>query len=410
MKFKCVVTTIICVIFYFTSVPVLALNAEEVYQRVHGSILIIFVLKNKDSDVDKKNVETYGSAVAVTHNIIATNCHLAKDGKRLIVAVNNKPYDAEIVAKNLNQDICLLKIQDVTLVPIKLRPSRDLNIGEDVYAIGNPNLLEKYIARGIYSKYDTDDNGIWLLSDVATAPGSSGGGLFDHDGNLIGITTGGEGALKNITYSAAVDWIIQKLDINPVYRDSYGASKNDSTVSSKIPQPQQSESIKKPDSKLEKIGEYGDSKIALYKKQNGCFIFFPGKNKQGKIESSAIWFPEEDKTIIIFPRIASASKVLDALRADDLLAEIDKKKVTYSGSYFYFEDSRYQLVGYQKPDGKYSVVAVTFEKPITKYLIDGDKFVVVLNSSSLDDAENVRTFGLWGFTEALYDYHKYCRK
>ncbi len=401
--------TIICAIFYFTSVPVFALNAEEVYQKVHGSIFIVFVLKNKDSAVDKKNLEGYGSAVAVTHNIIATNCHVAKDGKRLVVAINNKPHDAEIFAKNLNQDICLLKIQDVTLVPVKLRPSRDLNIGEDVYAIGNPEYLEKYIARGIYSKYDTDDNGIWIMSDVKTAPGSSGGGLFDAYGNLVGITTRGAGELNNISVSGAVDWIIQKLDIPPVYRDSDSTSKNNSTASSKTFEPQQSELIKKSDNKLEKIGEYGDSKVALYKKQDGCFIYFPGKNHLGKIVSSAIWFPVNSDFLFIFPRISSASKVLDALRADNLLAAVEKKKLTYSGSYVYFEKNRFPLVGFKKSDEQYSVILVAFDKPITTYLIDGDNFVVLLNSESLDDAENVRTFGLWGFTEALYDYHKYCK-
>ncbi len=170
-------------------------SAEKVYQHVNNSIFMIF--ETNKSDPNK--VVAYGSGVAVSKNIIATNCHVALKADTSFVKIQKKFQPATLIYKDEPDDICLLKIPENTLIAVSFRAANSVKIGEEVYSIGSPRGYEKSISRGIISnKIKFKDTAI-LQTDASLSPGSSGGGLFDTQSHLIGMTflknesTGAEG-------------------------------------------------------------------------------------------------------------------------------------------------------------------------------------------------------------------------
>ena len=65
----------------------------------------------------------------------------------------------------------------------------DLKVGERVYSVGAPSGLERTLGEGIISGLRATSEGQFIQMTAPISPGSSGGGLFDSSGNLIGITT-----------------------------------------------------------------------------------------------------------------------------------------------------------------------------------------------------------------------------
>jgi serine protease Do len=158
--------------------------AERVYQDVNNSIFMVFEF-NK-SDLNK--VIAYGSGVAVAKNIIATNCHVALKAEARYVKIHNRLEEAALIYQNVPDDICLLKIRNNNLTPVSIRSANSVHIGEEVYTIGSPKGYEKSISRGIISNKIKYKKSSILQTDASISPGSSGGGLFDTQSHLIGIT------------------------------------------------------------------------------------------------------------------------------------------------------------------------------------------------------------------------------
>ncbi len=137
----------------------------------------------------------YGSAVAVTDELAITNCHVVAgagaDGELVIGdGRDGQTSAAELVAANFDADRCVVRARRMRLQPVAgLRRFDSLEVGETVYAIGNPQRLERTLSEGLISgKRGAGDRRL-LQTTAPISPGSSGGGLFDRDGNLVGITT-----------------------------------------------------------------------------------------------------------------------------------------------------------------------------------------------------------------------------
>src|SRR6185369_2980916 len=72
---------------------------------------------------------------------------------------------------------------------VRIRPYVDVKVGERVYTVGAPQGLELSLAEGIVSSKRTIDGGRFVQTSAPMSSGSSGGGLFDAYGHLVGITT-----------------------------------------------------------------------------------------------------------------------------------------------------------------------------------------------------------------------------
>ncbi|HIJ57143.1 MAG TPA: Do family serine endopeptidase [Deltaproteobacteria bacterium] len=137
-----------------------------------------------------------GSGFIIDPNgLIVTNNHVV-DGADQIMAImsDGKEYEAEIVGKDPNTDLALIKIKSGEDFPVvALGDSDGLNVGEWVVAIGNPFGLEQTVTAGIVSAKGRvigsgpyDD---FIQTDASINPGNSGGPLINMNGEVIGINT-----------------------------------------------------------------------------------------------------------------------------------------------------------------------------------------------------------------------------
>jgi len=127
---------------------------------------------------------------------ILTNYHVIADARQVEVTLHNrKKYKATIVGVDEAHDLAVIQIKAADLVPAVLGDSRNLQVGQKVYAIGNPFGLAGTMTRGIVSSIRPvrEPNGATIdeaiQTDAAINPGNSGGPLMNWHGEVIGINT-----------------------------------------------------------------------------------------------------------------------------------------------------------------------------------------------------------------------------
>jgi S1-C subfamily serine protease len=127
---------------------------------------------------------------------ILTNYHVIADARQVEVTMHNrKKYKATVVGTDPSHDLAVIQIKAPDLVPSVLGDSRNLQVGQKVYAIGNPFGLSGTMTRGIVSSIRPvrEPNGATIdeaiQTDAAINPGNSGGPLMNWHGEVIGINT-----------------------------------------------------------------------------------------------------------------------------------------------------------------------------------------------------------------------------
>lgn len=130
---------------------------------------------------------------------IVSNYHVVHQANTLTVTFpDGTRYDAKLVGIAPDYDLAVLKIDAPAdkLVPVEIAPSRDLEVGQTVYAIGNPFGLDTTLSSGIVSALgrtitSMTDRKIYdvIQTDTAINPGNSGGPLLAACGRLVGVNT-----------------------------------------------------------------------------------------------------------------------------------------------------------------------------------------------------------------------------
>jgi hypothetical protein len=193
---KCPVILLISV---FGGAALLAQVAEppqELFKRLAPSVFVVEALDGSGAPV------ALGSAVALRPNEIVTNCHVAERGVTLRVKQGSRSWAAELMREDADNDICRLRVSNLQALPVKTRPSAGVAVGERVFAIGSPEGLELTFSEGVISGVRDIGAGVRLLQTTAAiSHGSSGGGLFDAQGRLVGITTFYVGEAQNLNFA-----------------------------------------------------------------------------------------------------------------------------------------------------------------------------------------------------------------
>jgi len=127
---------------------------------------------------------------------ILTNYHVIADARQVEVTMHNrKRFRATVIGSDPAHDLAVIKIDAPNLTPAVLGDSRNLQVGQKVYAIGNPFGLAGTMTRGIVSSIRPvkEPNGAAIdeaiQTDAAINPGNSGGPLMNWHGEVIGINT-----------------------------------------------------------------------------------------------------------------------------------------------------------------------------------------------------------------------------
>jgi hypothetical protein len=183
------------------------LSPEEIYKKVERSVFVVLASPSL-AEVKVRNI-AQGSAIAVSDHLLLTNCHVVKDRPLIKLWQDGTRADATLVAADDKTDRCVIKTDELTLKPIGgVRPLDSLAVGEHVFAIGAPISLERTLSEGLISGLRPGRARHLVQTSAPISPGSSGGGLFDERGNLVGITTAGfMGGAQNLNFAiAAADW------------------------------------------------------------------------------------------------------------------------------------------------------------------------------------------------------------
>ena len=180
-----------------------ALDAEEqnnisVYRKNVGSVVnITSRVMTFDFFYGLVPQEGQGSGFVIDkEGHILTNYHVIADAREVWVTLHNrKKYKATIVGSDRAHDLAVIQIKATDLQPMTLGDSTNLQVGQKVYAIGNPFGLAGTLTRGIVSsiRQVQEPDGMVIeeaiQTDAAINPGNSGGPLLNWHGEVIGINT-----------------------------------------------------------------------------------------------------------------------------------------------------------------------------------------------------------------------------
>jgi S1-C subfamily serine protease len=152
---------------------------RELFAKVSPSVYTVATLS------------TQGSAVAVSPRALVTACHVVVHGRTVTLSNGTSTLKAEVVGADPVTDRCFLHVEDGELVPVPgFRDYSTLAVGEPVYTIGSPRGLTNTLGAGLLSGLRSgNDKTEYIQITAPLSAGSSGGGLFDESGNLIGVTS-----------------------------------------------------------------------------------------------------------------------------------------------------------------------------------------------------------------------------
>ena len=179
------------------------LDAEEqnnisVYRRNIGSVVnITSRVMTYDFFYGLVPQEGQGSGFVIDkEGRILTNYHVIADARQVEVTLHNrKKYKATIVGVDKSHDLAIVQIKAPDLQPMVLGDATNLQVGQKVYAIGNPFGLAGTLTQGIVSsiRQVQEPDGMVIedaiQTDAAINPGNSGGPLLNSHGEVIGINT-----------------------------------------------------------------------------------------------------------------------------------------------------------------------------------------------------------------------------
>ena len=201
------------------SLPAAAQSANAVYTQVGRSVGIVLVSTFEGQLVGS------GSAVTVAAQTMVTNRHVLLPGHRYQVYIGGYTVDAEVGICDSTQDLCLLSVPRLEARPVEFADANMLSVGDSVYAIGAPNEIGNIVgvsqatrqksysppqvslSNGLITALRPVEDGKIIQTNAAISPGSSGGGLFDARGRLVGITTFAMRSGQGLNMALPVNWV-----------------------------------------------------------------------------------------------------------------------------------------------------------------------------------------------------------
>ena len=216
-------------------------------------------LFNGEPDAESDGASGMGSGVIVSASgYVLTNNHVVEGADLIEVILNDRRRArAKVIGTDPDSDLAVLKIELDRLPVMVLGDSDDLQVGDQVLAIGNPFGVGQTVTGGIVSALGRNQLGIntfenFIQTDAAINPGNSGGALVDANGNLLGINTaiysrsGGSlgigfaipvATAKQVLDSIVRDgqvtrgWIgVEPNDLSPELRETFGVAASSGVI------------------------------------------------------------------------------------------------------------------------------------------------------------------------------------
>ena len=189
MESKNPTISVLLILFFIFLLPLLspALTPQEIAQIALGSTVLATI-------TDASGQSSFGSGFVIGTGQIATNYHFIKgiaSGKVKLVGETTEHVIESVLIADLTHDLVIVKATSLTAPSLTLGDSDAVQIGESVYAAGNPQGLTGTFSQGIVSAIRPDGNSsvedTIIQMTAAVSPGSSGGPVLNSDGEVIGV-------------------------------------------------------------------------------------------------------------------------------------------------------------------------------------------------------------------------------
>lgn len=191
-------------------------SVSDVANKTMNSVVEVRTeIQNNNSYFQQYVEEGAGSGVILSQDgYIVTNHHVIQNATKITVYTKDgQSYSAKLVGTNADEDLAVLKIEATNLTPAVIGSSGNMKVGDMVVAIGNPlGELGGTVTDGIVSALDReiqiDNKAMTLLQTNAQInPGNSGGGLFNAQGELIGIVNAKSGGtnIEGLGFAIPID-------------------------------------------------------------------------------------------------------------------------------------------------------------------------------------------------------------
>lgn len=155
-----------------------------------------------------------GSGFFISREMLATNLHVVKTGHKATFkrVGKNKWYNVKkVIEKNTQQDLAILKVPDVGATVLSLGNSDAVEVGEPVYAIGNPKGLEGTFSPGFISSIRGKDLNRRIQITALISSGSSGGPVLNNEGEVIGVVVGAITEGQNLNFAIPSNYLSKLL-------------------------------------------------------------------------------------------------------------------------------------------------------------------------------------------------------
>ena len=172
-----------------------------------------------NSSVVKVNVATksgghgVGSGVVVAKDHIVTNCHVIADAQGVHVTKYGQSFSPDALLADWENDLCILKFKYLQLDPVKLGNNAELKYEQEVFGKSyGGNTIKAHSSFGRVKGIHSFAGNKIIQSSAWFAMGASGGGLFNQNGELIGVTTFKTAGNSAFYYSMPVEIIKELLN------------------------------------------------------------------------------------------------------------------------------------------------------------------------------------------------------
>jgi S1-C subfamily serine protease len=149
----------------------------------------------------------FASGVVVGPGRVVTSCHAVASTAAVQVRVRNQRLPTRLEYADLERDLCQLEVDELNRRAVRIVAATQLKVGQRVYAIGTPKGLELTLSEGLISSLRPRARSFVIQTSAPMSRGSSGGGLFDDEGRLVGIAAFQYARGQNLNFAVPASWV-----------------------------------------------------------------------------------------------------------------------------------------------------------------------------------------------------------
>ncbi len=181
-------------------------SAEELFAQLAPSTAMVLATNRNNGRTAQ------GSGVVIERGTLITNCHVTQGSTEIEVRIGGEVHSARVETADEEFDLCRLSVSGMTAPTVAIADVASLRTGQKVLALGAPKGLELTVSEGIISSLREVPEGNLIQTTAPISPGSSGGGLFNIAGELVGIITLTSRYGQNLNFAVPADWIGRMRD------------------------------------------------------------------------------------------------------------------------------------------------------------------------------------------------------